>query len=262
MIVKTDLAEMTWPEARDRVTDRVVALLPVGSLEQNGPQCPLGTDTFLAEYFARRLAAATDALLLPTIRYGCSQAFQGFPGTIALHPDTLRRVAYDILRGALNQGIRRVLVVNNHGPNGAPLEAAVRDVRSEAGGVLAIVWPAEVLDEIGRRRDPGNDEAGGHGGLRQTAAMLAIRPDAVRMDLAVAGRPDPAGPFEVESSTRARFRGYPVNLCLDMDRVSASGVSGDPTTARAEQAAPLLEELVRWGVELVHALQGLEGGGR
>jgi len=256
--MKTDLADMTWREVQERVRDRLVALLPVGSLEQNGPHCPLGTDTFLAEFFGRRVAATTGAVLLPAVGYGCSQAFRQFPGTVALRPATLSHITRDILRAVIGHGIRRVLIVNNHGPNAAPLEAAVRDVRAEAGGIFAIVWPADVLDEIAQRRAREPDQAGGHGGLRQTAVMLAIRPDAVRMDLAVADRPSPVGAFDVETSTRARFHGYPVNLCLDIDRVSESGVTGDPNSARAEQATPILEELVDWGALLVQALRDLE----
>jgi creatinine amidohydrolase len=256
--VKADLAGMTWVEAAEALPARPVALLPVGSLEQNGPQCPLGTDTAIAEHFARRVAEATGAVVLPSIGYGCSQAFQGFAGTIALAPETLGRVVADVLRGARRQGLDHVLVVNNHGPNESALEGAIRDVRAEAGGVFAIVWPSQVLQQIASAAArPGFAEARGHGGEPTTSVMLAIAPQAMRMDLAVPGRPRDLGAFQVEASMRARFRRYPLNLCVDIDQVSATGVTGDPRAASAEVGASLLEELVAWGIDLVRAFRAL-----
>jgi creatinine amidohydrolase len=250
--MKTALARMTWKEAEEALRPRPVALLPVGSLEQNGPQCPLGTDTCIADHFARRVAEAAGGLLLPSIGYGCSQAFQGFAGTIALHPETLARVVGDVLRGMRRHGVEHVLVVNNHGPNEGAIEAAIRDVRAETGGVFAIVWPSQVLQQLATATPrPGFAEARGHGGEPMTSVMLAVDPDAVRMDLAVADRLRDLGAFQVEASMRARFRKYPLNLCVDIDQVSGTGVSGDPTGASAQWGASLLEELVAWGVELV-----------
>jgi creatinine amidohydrolase len=257
--MKRELSRMTWTEARDVTSERVVAFLPIGSLEQNGPQNPLGTDMLLADFFARRVAASAEAaVILPSIPYGCSQAFQGFPGTIAVRAQTLTCLVTDVLQGAVAQGIQRALIVNNHGPNEAPIEAAVRSVRAEHGGLFGIIWPAEVLQQMARDSDLFSPNAGGHGGAVQTAAMLAISPDAVRMDLAVTDRPRNLGAFEIETSTRARFHGHRVNLCLDIQQVSESGVTGDPRAVRADQAMPLLERLVAWGLELVRAFQALQ----
>jgi creatinine amidohydrolase len=255
--VKTELARMTWKEAEDVLRARPVALLPVGSLEQNGPQCPLGTDTVLAEFFARRVAEATGAVLLPPIAYGCSQAFQRFAGTIPLHPDTLGRLVADVLRGVRRHGVDHVLVVNNHGPNESTIEQAIRDARAEAGGVFGIVWPSQVLQQMAAATRPGFEQVRGHGGEPTTSALLAIDPGAVRMDLAVADRPRDVGAFQVEASMRARFRKYPLNLCVDIDQVSPTGVTGDPRGASADWGGPLLEQLVAWGIELVREFRSV-----
>ncbi len=255
--MKSELARMTWKEAEDVVRAQPVALLPVGSLEQNGPQCPLGTDTFVAEFFARRVAEATGALCLPAIAYGCSQAFQGFAGTIPLHPDTLGRLVAEVLRGVRRHGVDHVLVVNNHGPNESAVEQAIRDVRAEAGGVFGIVWPSQVLQQMASATRPGFERVRGHGGEPMTSAMLAIEPDAVRMDLAVADRLRDVGGFQIEASMRARFQKYPLNLCVDIDRVSATGVTGDPTGASADWGGPLLEQLIAWGITLVREFRSI-----
>ena len=260
--MKTELARMTWKEAEEALSTRPVALLPVGSLEQNGPQCPLATDTLVADHFARRVAEATGSLLLPPIGYGCSQAFQGFAGTISLHPETLARVVADVLGGLRRQGVEHVLVVNNHGPNEGAIEQAIRELRARSGGVFAIVWPGQVLQQMAAASLPAFEQVRGHGGEPMTSVMLAIAPDAVRMDLAAAGRLSDLGAFQVEASMRARFRKHPLNLCVDIDQVSASGITGDPTGASAQRGAPLLEQLVAWGIELVRAFRAVAPGQR
>jgi creatinine amidohydrolase len=255
--MKIDLARMTWKEAEAILATRPVALLPVGSLEQNGPHCPLGTDTLIGDYFSRRVAEGAGAVLLPAIPYGCSQAFHAFPGTVPIHPETLARVVADVLEGVRRHGVDHVLVVNSHGPNEGSLEQALRDVRARCGGVFAIVWPSQVLQQIAAGQLPGFAEIRGHGGEPMTSVMLAIAPDAVRMDLAVPGRLRDLGAFQVEASMRARFRTYPLNLCVDVDQVSDSGVTGDARDASASRGAPLLETLVAWGIDLVREFRAI-----
>ena len=52
----TDLAKLTWPEARARLTARAIALVPIGRTEPHGPHLPLDTDVTLALGQARRAA--------------------------------------------------------------------------------------------------------------------------------------------------------------------------------------------------------------
>jgi hypothetical protein len=43
---KNYLPHMTWPEVRDLLTRSDVALIPIPSIEQHGPQTPMGTDYY------------------------------------------------------------------------------------------------------------------------------------------------------------------------------------------------------------------------
>ncbi len=47
------LAELTWPEAEQRLREVDIALLPVGAIEQHGPHLPLDTDAWDADYLAQ-----------------------------------------------------------------------------------------------------------------------------------------------------------------------------------------------------------------
>jgi creatinine amidohydrolase len=71
--------ETSWPEVEAAISRGLIAVLPVGALEQHGPHLPLTTDTVLASGVAGRVAEATDALLLPAIAYGDAWTAEGSP---------------------------------------------------------------------------------------------------------------------------------------------------------------------------------------
>src|SRR5580704_11683789 len=63
--------EFTWPEIREAVAGKRVAILPVGTVEQHGPHLPLVTDVLTATEMSR-LAVERDrskAVLMPPVYY-------------------------------------------------------------------------------------------------------------------------------------------------------------------------------------------------
>jgi len=154
------------------------AVLPVGAIEQHGPHLPLSVDWFQGEVVARQVAERLDAFLLPGIPYGCSQAHTGFRGTISLTPETLGAVVTDIAESLLEQGFRRIAVLNFHGGN-LILKLAVRDLNlSQTLGKVVLVSPGQdagvKLDEI---LDGYPDEQ--HAGELETSVMLHAAPGQV-----------------------------------------------------------------------------------
>jgi creatinine amidohydrolase len=53
---KNFLPDMTWPEVQDLLTRTDMVILPVTSLEQHGPQLPIGTDYFIGIEEAKLIA--------------------------------------------------------------------------------------------------------------------------------------------------------------------------------------------------------------
>lgn len=49
---------------------RLPVIIPVGLVEAHGPHLPLSVDIACAEYFARRAAQETGAILAPGLAYG------------------------------------------------------------------------------------------------------------------------------------------------------------------------------------------------
>jgi len=119
---------MTWPEvdaARDGV--RLVAI-PLGSIEQHGPNTSLDTDLVIAEDLTLRLAERfhPQILVAPTIPYGMSAYHMGFPGTVTLRAQTYLHVIEDNVTSLLHHGFDSFLFTNWHTGNESALILALQ----------------------------------------------------------------------------------------------------------------------------------------
>ncbi|MGE5542118.1 MAG: creatininase family protein [Bacillota bacterium] len=257
MTGKYELGTMTWAEAKEANLPEKVVLLPIGTTEQNGPACPLSIDTYISNYFAVEVARRTGSIAMPAIPYGCSAAFGGFAGTIWLEPSTLEAVVRDVARACARHGVKRFVAVNNHGPNQAAVETALRQVMRETGMKTIGVWPGEITRKLAEEELKAHPEVLGHGGEPMTSLIMAIAPHTVRKDLAAESpqKHSAIGRFVVRNSVQSTFEGHPVRLYLDVDQVSKTGQTGDPRGASAEFGQRLLDHLVAWGVDLVEELK-------
>lgn len=227
----------SWPEIEAAIADGLIAVLPVGALEQHGAHLPLTTDTVLASGVARGLADATGALLLPAIAYGDAWTAEGWAGTLSLSPETLRAAVIDIGRGLHRMGIRGLVTLNGHFGNREPIALAARTLSEEGFRVLHLDYPklealaAEVCDS--EPAGPGFY----HADEVETSMMLALAPDSVRLDRAAPEYPQFPETFGLE----------PMQLSV----FNRSGVFGDPTPATAEKGERLLAGIVDECVRLV-----------
>jgi creatinine amidohydrolase len=135
------LERMTWEEVRERMNESDIAIVPVGSTEQHGPHLPVNNDTFTALEFSRRAAemayGRVKTVVAPALPYGLTPYTH--PGTITLSRETLVSVYRDIARSLIQRGFNKVVFVNGHGGNIAPLRMAIDQVRGETGALIALV---------------------------------------------------------------------------------------------------------------------------
>jgi creatinine amidohydrolase len=211
----TDLGERVWTEA---AMGGLLAV-PLGSLEQHGPHLPLDTDSRIALELVRRLAALRPGVVIaPTVPYGSSGEHESFPGTISIGQEALELMLIELVRSA-TRTFPHIVLVSGHGGNAAPMQRAVRRMRSEGRSVLG--WAPAIAG------------ADGHAGRTETSIMLALAPANVRLADAQAGNTAPLHtlmPELVRSSVRA---------------VSSNGVLGDPAGAGAAEGAELIDRLVQ-----------------
>jgi mycofactocin precursor peptide peptidase len=209
-----ELAGLASPDVARR-TGAVLAV-PIGSTEQHGAHLPLSTDTDIAVALCRRLAAASDDVLVaPAIAYGSSGEHAGFAGTLSIGQDALRLLLVELGRSA-SDTFAHLLFVSAHGGNAEPVTSAVRTLREESRDVLLYEphWTGEP-----------------HAGRHETSMLLALSPERVRMELAGPGDTRPISeiwPLLREGGVRA---------------VTATGVLGDPTGATADEGHELLDRL-------------------
>lgn len=112
-------------EAVRRDGNVLVAMLPVGSIEQHGPLLPLGTDSMLAEGVAeavarvwmKRIGSASRALLLPCWHFTNAETALGFAGTASVSADALRTALASFLESVLRLDVAAIVLLNGHGPN-------------------------------------------------------------------------------------------------------------------------------------------------
>ena len=87
----------TAPEFSEAIRTCKGVIITCGSCEQHGHHLPLDTDNIIGTEIALRIAEKTDLLVMPPITYGQVWSAKGFPGTISLTPDTLKRLLREII---------------------------------------------------------------------------------------------------------------------------------------------------------------------
>jgi creatinine amidohydrolase len=141
MLPKRLWSRMTWEDFRAGDTAEWIAVLPVAAVEQHGPHLPVGVDGMIAEgYLARVQKILPDSLpvtFLPLQWVGKSDEHIAYPGTLTLSPETAIRSWIEIGEGVFRAGVRKIVIVNSHGGNGAVMEIVARDLRVRLG-MLAV----------------------------------------------------------------------------------------------------------------------------
>lgn len=216
-------------------TPKDVAILPVGSLERHGDHLPLGTDILAPEWIARQVASklrehGVSALVMPTVPYGSSRILAKFPGTVSVDDSAFREYVKSVLKEALRNGFKLVLVVNGHGGNTSLLREAARDAAySTNGAVLLINWWTDVAQD--KRKSLFPEETLGHAGADETAVMMAISPDLVKMEYLK------KNPVKYPA-LRLYCRKYEEEILFP------EALSGDPSAASPEKGKELLTAVV------------------
>jgi mycofactocin precursor peptide peptidase len=211
-VADVQLTDTTWPT----VGDRPVLCIPVGSCEQHGPHLPLNTDTIVAEALAARLSDRRPGVVVgPSLTVTASGEHAGFPGTLSIGTAATTTVIVELVRSADWSG--GVVLVNGHGGNREAVDRAMTTL--DRDGRAALPWWPCVPD------------GDAHAGRTETSLLLALRPDLVRLDVAVAGE---TAPLAVLSS---RLR------TVGVRGVAPNGVLGDPAGATAEEGRAVLDRL-------------------
>ena len=176
--------------------NRLIAVLPVGAIEQHGPHLPLRVDQAILDGILAAtiplIPADLPALILPTLPVGKSDEHSAYPGTLTFSATTLMAMWSDIGDSIARAGVRKLVILNSHGGQIAPMDIVARDLRIRHRMlVVAANWFAMGLPP--GLFTPEEERFGIHAGDMETSVMRALHPDLVQMDQARDFQPLVAG---------------------------------------------------------------------
>jgi len=181
---KNYLPHMTWPEVQDLLTRTDMVIIPVGALEQHGPQGPMGTDFYNGIQEALLVAQRTDVLVAPILLPGNSPYHMAFAGTITLSGETLQRVYFEAAQSLLRHGFRRFLLLNSHAGNQATTRFVADRINQETAGIAVDLGEAAAPFQKREARSP-SAAFDRHAGVGETSQSLYLIPTIVNLEAAV-----------------------------------------------------------------------------
>jgi len=229
----------------ERLTGRVV-VLPVASLEQHGRHLPLLTDSLICEAIVRGVETELGdrVLCLPLLWIGASEHHRRFPGTISIPPALFVSLLTHMVECLVEDGFRRILVLNAHGGNDVPGRQALLDVQLQHRDLLDL-WLA-----LGSYMDLASQQIAAmpqlvqkavtHSCELETSLILHLRPELVRLGAARgANIPFNSAFYAPDFSRPSR-----VYVPREYTHLSATGAFGHPELGTAEKGQDLLSVIV------------------
>jgi creatinine amidohydrolase len=215
--------------------EKYLVILPTGAIEQHGHHLPVGVDSLLGQAWLEQalpqLPAKARVVVAPPITYGKSNEHVGFPGTVFVSAQSLRRLLLAIAAQLKALGFRQLAILNTHGGNSAVLVYTLREIQTNLGmraGMLNFPYKPDVSSQ--------ENEYGFHAGEWETSLMLAAHEDLVKMDRAVCEYP-----ARIEDPGELRPENAPAIFSWISSDVSKSGVMGDATKASREKGQRWLQ---------------------
>lgn len=250
-------SDHNYEEINDEKTRKLV-LLPLGAIEQHGPHLAVATDTDLVS----RIAAEAErqmpdqVLLCPTLPFGSSHHHKAFGGTISISPDLYTQVIIHLVSSLLENGFRRIVLLNGHGGNITPVKQALAvlsdrfDGASSPNIVLATYW--ELAGKIFSGAAPMESPALSHACEYETSLMLHLFPEKVRIEKAQ--RPErPLSNGYIAWEDDEPYRGVTVFKATPF--ISSNGSSGEPQKATAAKGRHLFDHALAALLAFLHSFK-------
>jgi creatinine amidohydrolase len=214
-------------------------IINTGAIEQHGRHLPVAVDSVLGQAWItlvlEHLPPGASCYVAPAITVGKSNEHTGFPGTLMISKGTLRQLLLAIARQIHAWGFKTLLIINTHGGNIAVVQYTLREIKATLGLRAETVNSKVELDISLQEK-----KFGYHANEAETALLLALAPQTVRMERAVCeycGRIDDPGELRPEQGVATRS-------WVSQD-LSKSGVMGDATLGTAEKGQRWFEVSTR-----------------
>ncbi len=221
-----------------------VAVLPVAATEQHGPHLPLSVDQTLVDGVVAaalpHLGADLPVLFLPTQQVGYSPEHSRFPGTLTLSAATVAATWIELGQCVAAAGLKKLLLLNSHGGQVSVMDIVARELRTRSNLIVYSCswWNLPLGPQVNGLFSDQEHRFGVHGGEIETSLMLALRPQAVKMDQA----------RDFRSTSEDRAAAYPIlgngssaKLGWQMQDYNPAGAAGNAQAASAEKGEAVLQ---------------------
>jgi len=228
-------AEMTACELKNVSREETLVVLPIAAVEQHGPHMPTATDTIVTTAVAEKVEQKLQesVLLLPTLWLGASQHHLRWGATLTSRVENYETLLCEICESLLDDGFRRVLILNGHGGNIGPMQISLRrlQVNYQNSLLMAASYWSIAEQEIASLME-GECKTVGHACEAETSLVMHLRPELVRAS-------------EIEN-----FIDYApdmidgVYVCRDMFQRTQKGATGRPDLASADKGEKMFSTIV------------------
>jgi creatinine amidohydrolase len=267
MIEKIRTAELTSEEARLHLNGDAVLLLPMGSLEDQGTHSPMG-DYLAADAVAVDIAKAArqqgvPTFVAPVIPFGGKDFFESSLGGVSLRHTTIVALLDDIFGCFVRHGLKKILIINGHGGNVAPITEVTLKWRQSHDTFIASMYLWQISSVLLQSMHGAERAAAssGHGADPLTSVVMHYFPEFVRSDLM--RRPTKGlkvrGADAGGSGGTVLYQGVHFQAPTEASEHAPDGVwVGDPHLCSPGTGAALVEQLARLGAGFIkdHVARG------
>jgi len=174
------LEDYNWMEFKMTVPTKVdTVLLVTGTLEAHGVGNN-GADFTVPYHLCQLICQEVNAIVAPYIPYGLTISLAPYPGGFGMSEGVFKSYVKEVIEGLATIGFRNIIIINGHGPNRQPVDEVATEVAlTRKVRCLVVDWwsyTADTTKEV-------FGEEGGHAGINENAAMLAVDPSLIHKEL-------------------------------------------------------------------------------
>lgn len=230
---------LTWTELSKLAEKDAIVMIPIGSTEQHGPHLPVGCDSIIATHISEHACCKLNkngitAVVAPTMTVCNSMHHMSFPGSISLSPICFMQVLEEWCSCISSHGFRKIALINGHGGNAAPIQAALININNKLGFHVYWLNYYEYPDMDRINAEILTTQSGLiHACEGETSIMLAIDEalvDPIYRDTSGGG----------SYGLWSRDEGFAKTFSR-MEEVTSNGVEGNSYAATAQKGAALIE---------------------
>jgi creatinine amidohydrolase len=183
---KVLLWESTRKEFREALEGGALKamVIPTGSTEQHNEHLAMIHDTASVTLVAQKAALLLypQVMLATPVAVGISPHWMDRKGTLSLRAETFLAVVFDICESLKTHGVRRILILNGHGGNVAPLREHVPEFRRKLGINIQMnsYWDGYTPEVIKKYMQSG--KAPGHAAEFETSFAMAAFPERIHWE--------------------------------------------------------------------------------